>query len=989
MMNANRGNQLNKKLRMKQANKMIVALSTFFLFTCQVMFGQSNNVRGMYVKDIDHWLGDATAENAILNYAQGNAYNYITFYDLGSLNFNNASTKNALASFINRAKTQYGITEMGAAGETASFFSGNIIPYNNSRSLATEKFDVLNFEFEFWVTSSISAQYCSKYLSPNGYSCDTAGAYRFAKREMQSIKTISVANGLIFEMYLGWPNKGQMQDVANSVDRLLLHAYRPDDSDVYQYSKNRLIDAASVGHQVKVIPIFSAEPAFMGSWLNTHAITKPFQTYASFYTAETGSWKQNINLQGYHWFTYTELPKTVSAQATISANGPTTFCTGGSVTLSANSGASYLWIPGGQTTNSISVTQSGSYSVTVVNTAGVSITSSPVTVSVGNTTTSPTVSASGPTTFCSSSSVTLTSSSAGTYLWSNGATTQSITVNQSGNYSVAITSGSCSATSAPTVVTATAAPTVPTVSSSGPLTSCTGNTITLTSSTANGYLWSTGATTATINVSTSGTYWVRAFSAGNCYSQSANVVVTAAAPPATPVLNATGSTNLCPGETVLLSTPYSSGGYLWSNGATTQTLTVSTAGTYWVKIFNGNNCSAQSTNTVVTMNSNTVPVISANGSTSLCSGTSVTLTSSNAGNYTWSNGATSQSITVSTAGTYWVRTGAGNCVSQSANTVVTTNGPLAPDVTASSALSICDGSTVTLTSSVFGGYLWSTGETTRSIDVSVAGSYWVRGYVSGSCFAQSTNQVVTVNPAPSTPLITANGSLTLTTANPTVVLTSSPANSYLWTNGQTTQSITVNTAGNYYVTVSGSAGCTSTSAITTVITSACTPPPVPYITLSGSTVLLPGQSVSLSSSAASGYLWSTGETTKTITVSTAGTYSVRVYSAANCFSISLPVTITELSTGISTVDDQSNLNSFIAYPNPAHDRITFTYIANSNEDASLVIFDIAGREMKRNEINAYVGENKIELNVDDFPRGVYFAFLITKNDKQTIRLILN
>ncbi len=136
-------------------------------------------------------------------------------------------------------------------------------------------------------------------------------------------------------------------------------------------------------------------------------------------------------------------------------------------------------------------------------------------------------------------------------------------------------------------------------------------------------------------------------------------------------------------------------------------------------------------------------------------------------------------------------------------------------------------------------------------------------------------------------------------------------------------------------------------------------------------------------------MWSTGETTKTITVSTAGTYSVRVYSAANCFSISLPVTITELSTGISTVDDQSNLNSFIAYPNPAHDRITFTYIANSNEDASLVIFDIAGREMKRNEINAYVGENKIELNVDDFPRGVYFAFLITKNDKQTIRLILN
>ncbi|TAH39161.1 MAG: T9SS type A sorting domain-containing protein [Bacteroidetes bacterium] len=978
-----------EKLSIKNAVKLIAAASAFFLLTAQTIFGQSNNVRGMYVKNIDNWLGDVAEENAILTYAQGNAYTYITFYDLGSLNFNSSTTKNALASFINRAKTQYGITEMGAAGETASFFSSNIIPYNNGRSLATEKFDVLNFEFEFWVSSSISGQYCSKYLSPNGFSCDTSGAYKFAKREMQTIKSLSTSNGLIFEMYLGWPNRGQMQEVANSVDRLLLHAYRPDDSDVYQYSKNRLIDVASIGRSVKVIPIFSAEPAFMGAWLNTHALTKPYQTYSSFYAAETGTWKQNINLQGYHWFTYSEMPKTVTAQATISANGPTTFCTGGSVTLSANSGAAYLWAPGGQTTNSIIVSQSGSYTVTVINTAGVSITSSPVNVSVGNTTTSPTISASGPTTFCSSSSVTLTSSAANTYLWSNGATTQSITVNQSGNYTVAITSGSCSATSSPTVVTATAAPNVPTVTSSGPLTSCIGNSITLTSSTANGYLWSTGATSSSIAVSTSGTYWVRTFSAGNCYSQSSNVVVTAASPPATPVVNATGSTSLCPGETVLLSTAYSSGGYLWSTGATTQTLTVSSAGTYWVKVFNGNNCSAQSANTIITMNSSSVPVISASGSTSLCSGTSVTLTSSNSGNYTWSNGATTQSITVSTAGTYWVRTGTGNCVNQSSNIIVTTNGPATPVVTASSSLTICDGSTVTLTSSLAGGYLWSTGATSRSIDVSTSGTYWVRAYVSGSCFAQSTNQIVSVSSSPAIPVITASGSLTLSSSNPTVVLTSSPANSYLWTNGQTTQSITVNTAGNYFVTVSGSAGCTSSSAPTTVTTVACTPPAVPYISVSGSTVLQPGQTVSLSSSAATGYLWSTGETTKTITVSTAGTYTVRVYNSANCFSISLPVTITELTTSINTVESQTNINSFSVYPNPGRDRITFSYLAASNEDATLLIFDISGREMERREILSYVGENKIEMNVSDYPRGVYFGYLITKNDKQIIRLILN
>ena len=307
---------------MNKSTRTLLSLLSFILINCTLSFGQANNVRGMYVKNINNWLGNATSENALLDYAQGNAYTYIVFYDLGSLNFSNTTTKNALASFISRAKTQYGLLQIGAAGETSSFFSNNIIPFNNGRANASEKFDVLNFEFEFWVTSSISGQYCSKYLSPNGFSCDTAGAYKFAKREMIAIQAIAVANGLVSEMYLGWPNKGQMQDVSNTVDRVLLHAYRPDDTDVYQYSKNRLIDIASVGHSVKVIPIFSAESAFMGSWLNTHAITKPYQTYASYYAAETGTWKQNINLQGYHWFTYSELPKTITASASISANGP-------------------------------------------------------------------------------------------------------------------------------------------------------------------------------------------------------------------------------------------------------------------------------------------------------------------------------------------------------------------------------------------------------------------------------------------------------------------------------------------------------------------------------------------------------------------------------------------------------------------------------------------------------------------------------------------
>ena len=80
-------------------------------------------------------------------------------------------------------------------------------------------------------------------MVPNGCSCDTAGAWSFSWKEFKKIDSLAAANGLTSEYYLGWPNKGQIQQVASRSDRILLHAYRTNDVDVYQYSKNRLIDA--------------------------------------------------------------------------------------------------------------------------------------------------------------------------------------------------------------------------------------------------------------------------------------------------------------------------------------------------------------------------------------------------------------------------------------------------------------------------------------------------------------------------------------------------------------------------------------------------------------------------------------------------------------------------------------------------------------------------------------------------------------------------
>src|SRR6185503_10060907 len=110
--------------------------------------------------------------------------------------------------------------------------------------------------------------------------------------------------------------------------------------------------------------------------------------------------------------------------------------------------------------------------------------------------------------------------------------------------------------------------------------------------------------------------------------------------------------SICQGHSTTLSanTTYSS--YTWSTGVHTQSITTSTAATYTLTVTNANGCTGTAPSIVTTVYSNPTASITASGSTDFCDCNNVILTASSATGYSWSDGKTTQTNTVTTSGTF-------------------------------------------------------------------------------------------------------------------------------------------------------------------------------------------------------------------------------------------------------------------------------------------------------------------------------------------------
>lgn len=276
--------------------------------------GELFATKGMYVDGFAGILGNTNKEDSLLNYAQQNGFTYLVLYELhlvhASNNLTTVPTSAPLANFISKAKTLYGIIEVGACSENFWWFDNIASVYNSIHANPNEQFDVYNLEFEFWNTGTVGPgqYYCTTYLTPDGYSCDTSGAFAFYMKELTSIDSLALIDGVKSEIYVGWFNQHQATQMKSKADRILLHSYVNNVNNVYSYAQTRLSYLGNTSGVVDVMPIYSSEPAFLGPWLVSNPEVNVNPVYLNDFTNDVGSWKVNINLVGYQWFAYSFMP---------------------------------------------------------------------------------------------------------------------------------------------------------------------------------------------------------------------------------------------------------------------------------------------------------------------------------------------------------------------------------------------------------------------------------------------------------------------------------------------------------------------------------------------------------------------------------------------------------------------------------------------------------------------------------------------------------
>ena len=305
-------------------------------------------------------------------------------------------------------------------------------------------------------------------------------------------------------------------------------------------------------------------------------------------------------------------------------------------------------------------------------------------------------------------------SSFDSYLWSSNSTNKTIALNQSGTYWLQVVSACDTLRDS---INVSILPGI--LFSIGPDTTVCSDTLILGEglNPASSYVWSTGDSTRTITVRTTGYYWVE--NINKCHTTRDSIYVEFKSPYAP--INLGNDTILCPKQGFLLgdlNSPYDT--FDWSDGSSDKTLQVTTAGSYWLHATEACGTSKD------TIHVDYYPNIGLElgNDTSICAGDLLVLgVSRTLNNYQWSTGASTPSIVVSAAGIYWLETQT-ICGpvrdSITVSIVKELKKPILPDDSL-----VCKEQSVILSPGILANYRWSDGSITPLFIAKDSGLFWV------------------------------------------------------------------------------------------------------------------------------------------------------------------------------------------------------------------------------------------------------------------------
>lgn len=273
---------------------------------------------------------------------------------------------------------------------------------------------------------------------------------------------------------------------------------------------------------------------------------------------------------------------------------------------------------------------------------------------------------------------------------------------------------------------------IPQIDLGADVTICKGKNLML-DATTNGaaYLWSTGATTPSIQVNTAGTYWVEA-TIGTCVARDTILVNTFDLP----VISLGNDTSFCDVNTFTLNAfnPNFTA-YLWQDNSNLDSFVVNNTGDYSVTITDGNGCQTADT---IRLNFHNTPDLELGNDTIICQYQTVLLNAfAQDATYFWNDNTTNSTLAVTESGTYIVAISLGAC--QISDTIKVDVTPT-PFIFLGNDTMICEGKTALLSAEdvTATNYFWQDGSSFSSFEVSEAGTYSVFVNYNNGCFNTDT-----------------------------------------------------------------------------------------------------------------------------------------------------------------------------------------------------------------------------------------------------------